>query len=172
MFSYWLGKLKGIDIRKVGDGNPGVANAWRSGGWTIGIPAILLDTAKGFIPVFIAYRVLNINNYSLVPIATAPLLGHAFPPFLNFRGGKSIMPTFGIWIALTFWEIPATFGLMLLFFKFGLKIKNDAINTIGSMFSILIFLIFRNFSPIMILIFVVNTGIILIKHWKDINIKP
>ncbi len=170
MFSYWLGKLKGIDIRKVGDGNPGVANAWKSGGWKIGIPAMLLDGLKGFIPVFIGYRVLNINDYRLVPIAIAPIFGHAFSAFMNLRGGKALMTTFGIWIALTFWEVPTILGLMLLFFKFGLKIKNDAINTIAGMFSVLIYLILRNFSPIMLLIFIINTGIVLAKTWKELDI--
>ncbi|MCX7785347.1 MAG: glycerol-3-phosphate acyltransferase [candidate division WOR-3 bacterium] len=169
MFSYWLGKIKKIDIRKIGDGNPGVANAWRTGGWMIGVPSMLLDGLKGFLPVFLVNRVLNINDFRLIPIAIAPVLGHAFSPFLNFQGGKAIMTTFGIWVALTLWEVPTILGLMLLFFKFGLKIKNDTINTIAGMLSVLVYLILRNFSSIMILIFTTNTGIVLIKIWKELK---
>ena len=50
-----IGKLfSGKDIRDVGDGNPGAANAWKTGGWILGILSLILDIAKGFIPIYLS----------------------------------------------------------------------------------------------------------------------
>lgn len=111
-FALWLGKLgAGADIRNVGDGNPGAANAWRAGGWKIGLLALVADTAKGALPVALARAIGGLWGWSLLPVSLAPLVGHAFSPWLRFRGGKAIAPTFGVWSALTYWEVPTALGL-------------------------------------------------------------
>ncbi len=90
-FSVWLGKLlTRSDIRRYGDGNPGATNAWRAGGWQIGVPALLLDFLKRALPVGLARFWAGVDGWGLIPIALAPVLGHAFSPFLRFRGGKAI----------------------------------------------------------------------------------
>ena len=99
-FAYILGKLFAKqDIRNVGDGNPGGTNAWKAGGWKIGLLAILLDIFKGYLPVALA-RHYGISNWSLVPICLAPILGHITMPFFNFRGGKAIAVTGGVWVGI------------------------------------------------------------------------
>ena len=111
-FSYWLGRSAlRRDIRDFGDGNPGAANAWRAGTWRLGIPAVLLDYLKGALPVSLACYRYGISGWSLVPVALAPVLGHAFSPFLRFRGGKAIASTFGMWTALTLWQGPTVLGV-------------------------------------------------------------
>lgn len=106
-FSLLAGKmLARRDIRTVGDGNPGGANALKAGGLKAGIPAILLDIAKGFLPVYLAQRA-GLGGWSLIPVALAPVLGHAFSPFLRFRGGKALSATGGAWMALVgLWAFP------------------------------------------------------------------
>jgi glycerol-3-phosphate acyltransferase PlsY len=106
-FSLLMGRLFAKkDIRTVGDGNPGGANAIKAGGLKAGIPAILLDIGKGFLPVFIAQK-YGLTGWSLVPVCLAPILGHAFSPFLRFRGGKALGPTAGAWLALiSLWVFP------------------------------------------------------------------
>jgi glycerol-3-phosphate acyltransferase PlsY len=112
--SLWAGRLlQGIDVRDYGDGNPGATNAWRAGGWQLGVPALLLDYLKGVIPVALAYFVAGVGGWSLVPVALAPVLGSAFSPFLRFRGGKSVAVTFGIWTGLTLGQGPIVLGLLL-----------------------------------------------------------
>ncbi len=87
------------DVRSVGDGNPGGTNAIKAGGAMVGIPVILLDIAKGFVPVFLAQK-YGLAGWSLVPVSLAPILGHAFSPFLRFHGGKALGATGGVWLAL------------------------------------------------------------------------
>src|SRR5512136_2017299 len=73
------------DVRSVGDGNPGGTNAIKAGGVMVGLPVILLDIAKGYVPVFLAQK-YGLAGWSLVPVGLAPILGHAFSPFLRFHG--------------------------------------------------------------------------------------
>lgn len=115
-FSVILGRaLLGKDIRQYGDGNPGGTNVGRaSGSKLLGALAILLDMIKGALPVSLAYYVFGIAGWPLVPIMLAPILGHAYSPFLRFRGGKAIASTFGVWTALTVPFGPFVMALSLL----------------------------------------------------------
>lgn len=104
-FSVWLGRLfLGVDVRRFGDGNPGAANAFRAGSKAIGVLALLLDVAKAAAPVGLAYHNLGFRGVPMLLIAIAPVLGHAFSPFLGFRGGKAIAASLGVWIGLTIWK--------------------------------------------------------------------
>jgi glycerol-3-phosphate acyltransferase PlsY len=110
--SVWLGHLAlGVDIRQVGDGNPGAANVWRAGGPFWGILAILLDSFKGLIPVALANFLVGLNDWAIVPVALAPIAGHTFSPFLHFHGGKALAVTFGVWTGLSIWLVPTILGL-------------------------------------------------------------
>jgi glycerol-3-phosphate acyltransferase PlsY len=106
-FSVILGKLfVRTDIRNVGDGNPGGTNALKAGGVKVGAPAILLDIGKGFLPVYLARR-YGVAGWELVPVCLAPVLGHAFSPFLKFHGGKALGATGGAWVGLIgLWAFP------------------------------------------------------------------
>jgi len=106
-FSLLMGRLFAKkDIRSVGDGNPGGTNALKAGGLKTGLPAILLDIGKGFLPVFLAQK-YGLTGWSLLPICLAPSIGHAFSPFLRFRGGKALGPTGGVWVGLVgLWAFP------------------------------------------------------------------
>ncbi|MDI6695694.1 MAG: glycerol-3-phosphate acyltransferase [Anaerolineales bacterium] len=113
-YSVIIGKLAGkIDIRQVGDKNPGTANVLRSAGWGWGALAMLFDYLKGAVPVGFAWFVLEFRGWGIVLVALAPLLGHAFSPWLKFRGGKAVATTFGIWSGLTIGAGPTILGLLL-----------------------------------------------------------
>jgi glycerol-3-phosphate acyltransferase PlsY len=114
-FSLWIGRwLLGQDIRRVGDGNPGATNVLRAGGRGAAGLALLLDVVKGALPVGMAYLGAGITNAWLIPIALAPIAGHAFSPLLSGRGGKAVATSLGIWAGLTAWEGPTVGGLALL----------------------------------------------------------
>ena len=115
-FAFIIGKLfTKQDIRTVGDGNPGGTNALKAGGLKAGIPAILLDIGKGFLPVYLAQH-SGVAGWGLIPICLAPILGHAFSPFLKFRGGKALGATGGVWLALIgLWAFPVYAGLAVPF---------------------------------------------------------
>jgi glycerol-3-phosphate acyltransferase PlsY len=115
-FSVWLGKiLLGLDVRTFGDGNPGAANAFRTGNKLIGLLALLLDISKAAAPVGWAYFNLDIRGIPMLLIAVAPILGHVFSPFLGFRGGKALATALGVWIGLTIWKLslPAVVGALI-----------------------------------------------------------
>lgn len=113
-FSVIVGRLVAdVDIRQYGDHNPGATNVLRATGWGWFALAGLLDYLKGAIPVGIPWFFLDIHGWGIVPIALAPLLGHAFSPWLRFRGGKAVAATFGVWTGLTVGAGPIMLGLLL-----------------------------------------------------------
>ncbi len=104
-WSVWLGRLfLQRDVRQYGDGNPGTTNVFRAGSKLLGLLVLLLDISKAAAPVGFAYHNLGIRGLTMVLIALMPVLGHAFSPFLAFKGGKAVASAFGVWIGLTIWK--------------------------------------------------------------------
>ncbi len=100
-FSLLVGRwLLNKDIREYGDGNPGAVNVFRAGDVKTGLIAIALDIGKGFPFVFIAHYRFGLPELLLATIGLSAILGHAFSPFLHFRGGKAIAVTGGVLLAL------------------------------------------------------------------------
>jgi len=91
IFSRWL---IGKDPRDFGSGNIGATNAARTGGKKIGLLTLAADIVKGVIPVSIA---MQFGNESMVALtAMAAFLGHVFPVYLKFQGGKGVATMFGV----------------------------------------------------------------------------
>jgi acyl phosphate:glycerol-3-phosphate acyltransferase len=90
----WLVRLfRGEDIRKQGSGNIGATNVWRVHGRRLGLPAVFLDTAKGFVPAFVATK---LESHGIGVLAGgAAMLGHYRPLFLRFRKGGKMVATAG-----------------------------------------------------------------------------
>jgi len=112
-FSVWLTRLfLKKDVRHYGDGNPGAINTFRSGSKLLGMLVLILDICKAAIPVGLAYQQLEIRGLPMVLIAIAPVLGHAFSPFLKFKGGKAIGTVLGALIGVSLWQVslPACIG--------------------------------------------------------------
>lgn len=78
-----------------------------------GLLSIMLDFLKGAVPVSLAYSRGGLRGEEIIFTAILPVVGHAFSPFLKFKGGKAIATTFGIWSALTTWTVPVVFGAAL-----------------------------------------------------------
>ncbi|MGZ8707603.1 MAG: glycerol-3-phosphate acyltransferase, partial [Gaiellaceae bacterium] len=93
-WGYWLPRLvKRDDIRRHGSGNIGGTNAWRVYGWRLGLPVVLLDTAKGFVPALVA--MLMVSHLAGVLAGAAAMLGHWRPLFLRWRRGGKVVATCG-----------------------------------------------------------------------------
>jgi glycerol-3-phosphate acyltransferase PlsY len=103
----WAGKiLRGIDLREHGSGNAGAANAIRVLGWKIGVPVLLIDMAKGWLAAMLpAFFTLAdpgtalITNLQIGTGLTA-IIGHIFPVFARFRGGKGVATASGVILAI------------------------------------------------------------------------
>src|SRR5256885_2729861 len=99
-WGYWLPRLvKHADIRRQGSGNIGGTNVWRVYGWRLGLPGVLLDTAKGFVPARVA--TLMVSHLAGVLAGAAAMLGHWRPLFLRWqRGGKVVATTGGAFLGV------------------------------------------------------------------------
>jgi glycerol-3-phosphate acyltransferase PlsY len=97
---YWLVRLvRGIDVRRLGSRSIGATNVWRVMGWKVGVPTIVVDVAKGFVPALVASLV--VDDVAGVLAGFAAMIGHARPVFLKFeRGGKAVATTGGVMIGL------------------------------------------------------------------------
>ena len=172
MFSYWLGRLRGVDIRRGTDGNPGAVSAMKRAGRAVGVAGLLLDFLKAFLPLFFITQKFGLGQVLLVPIAAAPVFGHCFSPFLNFRGGKGIAATFGIWSGLTLWEGPTVLGLSFVLFKIVFRIRNDALSVMLGMFCLLGYTVIRFANPVLIGVCLLNFAVLLVRHWPILKPRP
>lgn len=112
-WSYLIVRLtRGVDVRKVGSGNVGATNAMRAAGKKVGIAALVLDIGKGIAAVLVA-RALGAPPELVGGAAVAVVLGHVFPIFLRFRGGKGVATAAGVLGALE--PRVMAFGLLIFF---------------------------------------------------------
>jgi len=100
-----LGKLMGYgDIRKIGSGNIGATNAMRTGNKIFGILTLLMDAGKGMLAVWLCKELYGVEYAPLA--ALFAVLGHIFPVWLGFKGGKGVATSFGVFFALN-WMLGA-----------------------------------------------------------------
>ncbi|WP_027718749.1 glycerol-3-phosphate 1-O-acyltransferase PlsY [Desulfovirgula thermocuniculi] len=96
---YLLGRMKGVDIRLHGSGNIGATNVWRTLGPAAGVTALVLDVAKGLVPVLLG-KSTGGDALALL-CGLAAIAGHSWSVFLGFRGGKIIATSLGVFLALS-----------------------------------------------------------------------
>lgn len=165
-FAVWIGRAAlGADIRHYGDGNPSSVNVFRAGSRFWGTVTVLLDFLKGAIPVALAYRVVGLTGWSLTVVALAPILGHAFSPFLRFRGGKALAVTFGLWCGLSLWLIPTLLGLCFAIWLKIVKVEGWAV--VWGLFSLLPALFLLDAPREWLVIWGGNTLVLAWKHRQD-----
>jgi len=133
---YLIGRLKGIDIRRHGSGNPGTANVYRTLGVLPGIITFAVDFLKGFVPSFIAIHYFysegaacNSAGHWWIPVAAGgfTIAGHIWTPFLGFKGGKGVATSAGVFMALLPWPTAGAFAV------FGLAVAITRHISAGSM---------------------------------------
>jgi glycerol-3-phosphate acyltransferase PlsY len=94
-----VGKLSGLDVRKAGSGNIGATNVARLLGKKGGVLTLIADTAKGIIPVF-AVQQMGLSDRIAALVGIAAFLGHLYPIFLKFKGGKGVATALGVLLGL------------------------------------------------------------------------
>ena len=184
LFSYLLGSVPfGLiltkifsdkDIRKIGSGNIGATNVLRTGNKLLAIATLLLDVAKGYVPVIVT----KLYFPELIQLSCLiAFLGHIFPVWLKFKGGKGVATYLGILIALSY-------GLSILFIftwvAVSLIFKYSSLSSMFSSLTVLVVTLFRenaikaidsNFvfeSDIKLLLFICFT-LIIFTHRKNIS---
>lgn len=178
MFSFWLGIFIRKNIREVGDGNPGAANLWKAAGFKYGIIGILLDFLKGYIPLIIILKSALISDNQLIPVALAPIYGHAFSPFLKCNGGKSLAVSFGVWSALTAFHASLTYAIILAILSFIIRLlkkgkrvtsEEDGFQTTLGMILLGVYLYYFDFPGYILWIWLGNVLLLFYKNKKGID---
>jgi glycerol-3-phosphate acyltransferase PlsY len=171
-FSVIIGRwLLKKDITKYGDSNPGAANVFRAGSKKVGFFAVVLDILKGAPFVFIAHYVLALPVLAPVIVAVSAVLGHAYSPFLHWRGGKAVAVTFGTMIGLLpQYDIFLVFVIAMILA--ALFVQNDAWGVVLSAVATLIyFTVDKGYSwePLLMLCLLI---ILVIKHFEGLRTYP
>jgi glycerol-3-phosphate acyltransferase PlsY len=170
-FSVWLPRIfRRRDVRRFGDGNPGATNAYRAAGPLIGLLVLLLDTSKAAAPVGLAYFSLGYRGSTMVLIATAPVLGHAFSPLLRFRGGKALAAAFGTWIGLTLWRLSLPAVLLVLCWKALVDVDGWAV--LLALTGILAVLLIWMPDPLLLAVLAGQVAILAWTHRADLRRRP
>jgi acyl phosphate:glycerol-3-phosphate acyltransferase len=171
----WIGKaFHNIDVREHGSGNAGTTNTIRVLGWKTGIPVLLIDVMKGWLatmlPVFLKLAETNsslLTNLQII-CGVIAIVGHIFPLFAGFRGGKGVATVFGVLLAVKFMLTVSCFAVFLIVLLLtGIVSVSSMIA--GVAFPILLFTVFDTPS-VVFKVFSVLVGIaLIITHRKNIE---
>ena len=113
--------------RSIGSNNPGATNVMRIGGKKLAVLTFFADAFKGFIPIIICHFIFDLPNIMLAVISLSIIVGHMFPVFFGFRGGKGVATFFGCLIAINLWVAVLT---MLSWFIVAKPLKISALAAI------------------------------------------
>jgi glycerol-3-phosphate acyltransferase PlsY len=167
-FGYLIYRARsGRDIRAEGSGNIGATNVMRRAGPAAGIATLLLDAAKGYVAVWLAARLSGGAPWVIAAAAVAALLGHTFPVYLRFRGGKGVATALGVFAALA----PRSILLALVVFAITLAVFRYV--SLGSIvasaaFPVLALLMDSPQRPVVLGAFACS-ALIIVKHSSNIR---
>jgi glycerol-3-phosphate acyltransferase PlsY len=183
-FGYLLVRIvRKEDIRAMGSGNIGATNVARSGAKGLGVLTLLLDLGKGLMAVLIAFQVARLSAgfasgtlalarahaFDLaVGAAVAAVVGHVFPVWLGFRGGKGVATALGVFLALT---PKASLGILAVFLLVVLFTRYVSLGSIvaAASYPIFAFSFDRHASPIAVFGFLFIPALIIVKHHANIQ---
>ena len=100
-FGEIIARLKGVNLREIGSGNVGATNVSRALGKKYGILVFILDMLKGFIPTLLAVKIYGLDSWITFFVGIASVIGHMYPLFFKFRGGKGVATAFGVLLAVS-----------------------------------------------------------------------
>ena len=162
-FGYLAGRMKRIDIRDYGSGNIGFTNVYRTLGPGWAVPVLILDVAKGLVPVALA------GSPGLVPefVGAGAVLGHVFTPWLGFRGGKGVATTIGVCAFLCLRSLGAGLGVYAL-----VLLTTGFISVSSLLFAVslpaLTSVLYRGDTPLLVFTSVVGV-VIVVRHAANIR---
>jgi glycerol-3-phosphate acyltransferase PlsY len=161
----------GGDVRKVGSGNIGATNVARAAGPVPAILTLLLDFAKGAVPVWLAGRLSGESATWMMIAALAALLGHCFPIWLKFRGGKGVATAAGAFLVLCPAALLGSVMLFLIVLFFWRYVSLASISAAAAM-PLLIYLLWApHHAPPLIVTFGSLAAAVIIIYKHDANIQ-
>ena len=162
--AFYLSKLKSVDVRKNGSGNLGASNATMLFGWGAGILVALHDIFKAVLAVILARLIFPELAYIDTVAGVAAVLGHIFPFYLGFRGGKGFASFWGMTLALN-WKLALCVGILAIL----ITLLTDYIALATTMTAVVVpvYSVFEHHSAIPMLIILVATLVMIWKHWEN-----
>ena len=171
----WIGKVfKGIDVREHGSKNTGSTNAARVLGAKLGILTLILDISKGLVPTLLAVllkidffeNLTKISNLDYVLVGICAILGHVFSIFMNFKGGKAVATTLGVFLVL----VPKAilFAAIVFFVVFAI-FRYVSLSSIFAAISLPIFTYFLYQQIIYVILGILIAILIIVKHKSNIE---
>lgn len=153
------------DIRKQGSGNIGATNVLRTSGRTLGSIALLLDIGKGALPVILARTLFAEDPWLTAITALAAFLGHLFPLYLNFKGGKGVATGLGIVLA---WTPTAGLGALLIWIVTAFIWRYSSLSSLIAFLGLPLILFFQT-SYYAMATALIMTLLVFWRHWPNIQ---
>ncbi len=170
----WIGKFfYKIDVREYGSGNAGATNVFRVLGKKAGIPVMVIDVLKGFAAVSLAHfssYAKDSNQYINLELVLgiASLVGHIFPLFASFRGGKGIATLLGIILCVHPFAALISMGIFILVLLLSSYVSLSSMIS-AIMFPIIVIFVFKTKVPSLIIFSILIAIMVLITHQKNIE---
>jgi len=159
----WL--VKRTDIRRYGSGNIGATNVMRLLGPAGGLLVLFLDALKGAVAVLLA-RAASGGRELILAAALLAMIGHSYPVFLKFRGGKGAATGIGVLIPLTGWVTAAVLGVAAAVIA---ATRYVSLGSIAGALSLPLFLYLFGFEPVDLYFGGAAALLVLLRHWENIR---
>lgn len=173
--SVWISRaFFNIDIREYGSGNAGATNTFRVLGVKAGIVVFIVDILKGFIAVnlihFTKYYIPHSGDYINIQLllGIAAMLGHIFPVYVGFKGGKGVATLFGVICAISFYPTLIMAGIFFLTLILTRYVSLSSMIS-GFSFPVLIIVIFKETTPTLVIFSLIMAVLMLFTHQKNIE---
>ena len=155
------------DIRKIGSGNVGATNVLRTGKKSLALLVLILDIIKGFFPITILLIIYeNYSLFNIILISSFSIIGHIFPIWLRFKGGKGVATYIGLILGIDY-KLGIIFILMWLLIAFVKKYSSLASVTSLILIPIAFLLLFNDLKVFFLLI--ILSIIIILKHFSNLK---
>jgi glycerol-3-phosphate acyltransferase PlsY len=163
----------GTDVRKIGSGNIGATNVLRTGSKRLGIATLVLDAAKGYVAVLLAGILAGLggraDTHLLMSVAALfAVLGHVFPIWLRFKGGKGVATGVGVFLALVPKAVLIVLAIFVLIFAASRYVSLASIIATAA-FPVITYLLLGRQADLLMPFIVATVALILLKHQQNIR---
>lgn len=163
--AYYIGKWKKQDLRTGGSGNLGASNAAVLLGWGAGVSVAVHDIAKGALAVLAAKWLFPELEYAGAAAGVACVLGHIFPFYLKFKGGKGLASYFGMTLALN-WKLALLTAVVIVLVT--LITDYISVGTFSTILLVPTYTAITTHNLLLTLILCIATGVMIFKHWENV----
>ncbi len=173
--SVWIGRsVFGIDVRERGSKNAGATNAMRVFGWKVGLTVLSIDMLKGWLAV----NLIHLTNYYIpetgdfiefqLLLGIAAILGHIFPVYVGFRGGKGVATLFGLILAINPEPTLLCMGIFVITLVVTKYVSLSSMIA-GFAFPVMVIFVFKTTTPSLVIFSLIIAGLLLFTHQKNIE---